>query len=657
MAEKAAETVKNVLSGFTGVPEEVREYAADAAVGLLDDMKDEDAEAIATEMKDALGPLLDGIDDAEVQALCTKIARAFKGLGADGASAGGEPEVKLDYVVKCEGIILAYAGKSLLRSSSLRLVRGRRYGIVGQNGVGKTTLLTRLDAGDIANFPTDIKVVFVRHEILANDEQNVLQYMAGVNEGSKTEVEVKKVLTDVGFTAQLLKNSVLELSGGWRMKLALAGAILSSADLLLLDEPTNHLDVASVAWLGEYLKTLTETTVVIVSHDYEFLNSVITDVVHFCEHQLIYYPDGWKSFATARPEVIKALPQKKNASYFAQMTGEIEALIKFPDPGGLEGIKSRLKPMASLKNVKYKYPGTDKQILNNVSVKLSQSSRVALIGANGAGKTTLLKLLVGDLEGGGPGNTGEVWKHQNLRVSYIAQHSMHHLEENLVLNPITYIQKRFFQGRDKELAKMVTMAMTQSDLAAKAKSGNIREIVGRAVRGGSLCYQVRKSGRRDEDESWEPMDNLKLKDPYVMKLVKGYDEKMQTLASGVDVRPITETEIRLHLENYGILDDLTTSKLKGFSGGQKSRVVIAAAMWTRPHLICLDEPTNFLDKETFNGLVRALKNFKGAVLTISHNQEFVDQVANDKWTLADGGITIQTRKEKDGDEGEEKEAE
>ena len=78
-------------------------------------------------------------------------------------------------MVKCDNIILAYAGKSLLRSSSLRLVRGRRYGIVGQNGVGKTTLLTRIDAGDIANFPTDIKVVFVRHEILANDDQNVLQ--------------------------------------------------------------------------------------------------------------------------------------------------------------------------------------------------------------------------------------------------------------------------------------------------------------------------------------------------------------------------------------------------------------------------------------------------------------------------------------------------
>ena len=503
-------------------------------------LQDEDAETIATEMQDTLGPLLEGVDEVDVQALCNKIVRAFKGLNEDGTSGSGVAEVKEDFVVKCDGIILAYAGKSLLRSSSLRLVRGRRYGIVGQNGVGKTTLLTRIDAQDIANFPQDIKVVFVRHEILANAEETVLQYAINATKGGKTEVQCRAVLTEVGFADQLqgvggapsLKNSVLELSGGWRMKLALAGAILSSADLLLLDEPTNHLDVASVAWLGEYLKTLKDTTTVIVSHDYEFLNNVISDVIHFCDHQLHYYPEGWGSFAAAKPEVIKALPQKKNASYFAKMTGEVEALIKFPDPGTLDGVKSRLKPIAKLTNVTFTYPGTDKMILNNVSVKLCMASRVALLGVNGAGKTTLLKLLVGDLDATGPGNVGEVWKHQNLRVSYIAQHSMHHLEENITLNPITYIQKRFFQGRDKELAKMVTMAMTDADKTAMAKSGNIREIVGRAVRGGSLCYQVRKTGRRNEDESWEPLDNLKLKDPYVMKLIKEYDEKMKTLASG-----------------------------------------------------------------------------------------------------------------------------
>ena len=561
MAAGAAETVREVLGGITSVPEEVRDYAADTAVSLLDDLQDEDAAAIATELQDSIGPLLEGVPETEVEAMCVKIARAFKGLAENGGDEAAAGEASENYVVKCDNIILAYAGKSLLRSSTLRLVRGRRYGIVGQNGVGKTTLLTRIDAGDIANFPKDIKVVFVRHEILANDDSDVLQYMKAANAGSKTEGEVRRVLADVGFTDDLLKNSVLELSGGWRMKLALAGALLSSADLLLLDEPTNHLDVASVAWLAQYLRTLTDTTVVIVSHDYEFLNNVITDVVHFVDHQLSYYPDGWESFAAAMPHVIKALPQKKNCSYFAKITGEIDALIKFPDPGQLDGVKSRLKPVAWLKDVSFTYPGSDKRILDQVSVKLCMASRVALLGRNGAGKTTLLKLLVGDLDGTGQANMGEViylqspclllllslslslslcarrvslslsltfslracvacawclsllacyvcllvltcmhirkhtqvWKHQNLRVSYIAQHSMHHLEDNLLLNPITYIQKRFFQGRDKELAKMAMVGMTEADHAAMAKKGNIREIVGRAVRGKSLCYQVRKS--------------------------------------------------------------------------------------------------------------------------------------------------------------------
>mmetsp|Transcript_17167 Transcript_17167/g.41137 ORF Transcript_17167/g.41137 Transcript_17167/m.41137 type:complete len:181 (+) Transcript_17167:1415-1957(+) len=167
-------------------------------------------------------------------------------------------------------------------------------------------------------------------------------------------------------------------------------------------------------------------------------------------------------------------------------------------------------------------------------------------------------------------------------------------------------------------------------------------------------------GRREDDLAWEPLSNLKCKDPYVMKLVKNYDELMKTVASGVDIRPIHETEIKRHLQNYGIEEDLATSKLKGFSGGQKSRVVLAAAMWTRPHLLALDEPTNYLDKETLNALVRAIKAFKGAVLTISHNQNFVKQVSSEQWQLDEGKVTM-LAKEKDaaeagpGDEEHEEE--
>jgi len=192
---------------------------------------------------------------------------------------------------------------------------------------------------------------------------------------------------------------------------------------------------------------------------------------------------------------------------------------------------------------------------------------------------------------------------------------------------------------------MVTIAMTEEDKTAMAKRGNIREIVGRATRGGQLCYSVRKVGRRDEDESWENIDNLKCKDPYVMKLVRNFDEKMKTSASGMDVRPIDEGEVKRHLQEYNIDEELAKSKIKGFSGGQKSRLVLAAAMWNRPHILALDEPTNYLDNETVAALVRAIKSFKGAVLTISHNHAFVDKVSNEKWELVDGRVTVHTWKD------------
>lgn len=137
------------------------------------------------------------------------------------------------------------------------------------------------------------------------------------------------------------------------------------------------------------------------------------------------------------------------------------------------------------------------------------------------------------------------------------------------------------------------------------------------------------------------VENLEKKPPYVMKLVKAYDDMLKMKASGVETRPLDETMVRHHLEFFGIMDDLASKVLKGFSGGQKSRVVIAAAMWTRPHLVCLDEPTNFLDKETFNALVRALRDFRGAVLTISHNHEFVSQVASELWRLENGTLTVE----------------
>jgi ATPase subunit of ABC transporter with duplicated ATPase domains len=162
----------------------------------------------------------------------------------------------------------------LLSKTHLLLERNHRYGLIGQNGQGKTTLLNRVAAGDIKGFPTETSVYYIQHEILSEGFIAVKEFMMGqVPEGTQEDTIVKALL-DVGFTHETMEKGVGELSGGWRMKLAIARSMLWDARILLLDEPTNHLDKAAVAWLVEKINSLVETTVLLVSHDYDFLKQV-----------------------------------------------------------------------------------------------------------------------------------------------------------------------------------------------------------------------------------------------------------------------------------------------------------------------------------------------------------------------------------------------
>ncbi len=208
-----------------------------------------------------------------------------------------------------------------------------------------------------------------------------------------------------------------------------------------------------------------------------------------------------------------------------------------------------------------------------------------------------------------------MWKHHNLRVAYIAQHSMHHLEEHVESTPLAYIQDRFYLGRDKELAKLATLALDDGERELMTQRGEIEEIIGRAERGKQLWYEVVKVGRKKDDTVWEPLEFLSKMSPYVLKLVKNYDEKMKAMASGVDIRPLTAEEVKRHLADFGINEDLVrgcaclakvwldpcnagsdtdaalggqaVSKIRRMSGGQKSRLVLAAALWGKPHIIAL----------------------------------------------------------------------
>jgi ATPase subunit of ABC transporter with duplicated ATPase domains len=155
-------------------------------------------------------------------------------------------------------------------------------------------------------------------------------------------------------------------------------------------------------------------------------------------------------------------------------------------------------------------------------------------------------------------------------------------------------------------------------------------------------YEVRKAGRTsDADNSWEPLSFLRAMPAYVMKLVHDYDERLKALQGGMEARPVTSHEVKHHLAAFGLDEELALSRIRGFSGGQKSRLVIAAAVWNRPHLIALDEPSNFLDAESLAALTQALRGFAGAVLVVSHNAAFVDAVCTERWRVEAGLVHVE----------------
>jgi energy-coupling factor transporter ATP-binding protein EcfA2 len=174
----------------------------------------------------------------------------------------------------------------------------------------------------------------------------------------------------------------------------------------------------------------------------------------------------------------------------------------------MQGIRSKSAPIIKLEGIEFMYPGAEKAVLKNADMRISMGSRLALLGANGAGKTTLMKVLVGELMP--TPDKGVHWIHHNLRLSYIAQHSMHHLESCLEASPAAYIQRRFGKGEDKEMLEMERMKLTAEEEEEKAKRGNICEIQDRVLKGKQMYYGVIKTGQYPPDKlEWIPETNIK----------------------------------------------------------------------------------------------------------------------------------------------------
>lgn len=537
---------------------------------------------------------------------------------------------------------LAYGAKILLNKTQFRLKRNRRYGLCGPNGAGKSTLMRAIANGQVEGFPTqeECKTVYVEHDIDGTHaETSVLEFVLEDGNVDLTAAVVEAKLREFNFSDAMINMPIQSLSGGWKMKLALARAVLKNADILLLDEPTNHLDTVNVAWLVNYLQTCGITSI-IVSHDSGFLDKVTQYIIHYEGFKLRKYKGNLSEF-------VKKCPSAQ--SYYELGASDLE--FSFPEPGFLEGVKTKQKAIVKVSNMTFQYPGTTKPQIQDINFQCSLSSRIAVIGPNGAGKSTLINVLTGELLP----TSGDVYVHENARIAYIKQHAFAHIDNHLDKTPSEYIQWRFQTGEDRETMDRASRVISEEDENNMNKifrvEGSSRRIAGiHSRRKFKNSYEYEISWTLGDNigmknERWVPMmsvDNTWLPRGELMethsKMVAEVDMK-EALASG-QFRPLTRKEIEEHCAMLGLEAELVShSRIRGLSGGQKVKLVLAACTWQRPHLIVLDEPTNYLDRDSLGALSKALKAFAGGIVIITHSAEFTKDLTEEVWAVLDGRMT------------------
>jgi elongation factor 3 len=542
---------------------------------------------------------------------------------------------------------LAYGGRILLTGAALHLLRGRRYGLCGPNGAGKTTLLKTIARGDLEGFPSksELRSVYVGHDIDASTAAaSAVDWIfedpevKTLKPQPPTRSEVESALEEMGFSATMRGAAVASLSGGWRMKLALARAAILRADILLLDEPTNHLDVANVAWLEDWLVAAPRVAAVVVSHDAPFLESIATDIINFETGKLVHYHGGLREFVAARPEAAAFLEGGEGDDGAAQRRRGPAFVL--PDPGYLDGIKTRTQPVMRLNDVSFRYPGAAAPLLNHITLRASMGSRVAVTGANGAGKSTLVKLLIGELS---PENGG-AWRHPNLRVAYVAQHAFHHIEDHLDRTPAEYFWWRFGGGDDREALRAIAAKVSPEAAAARdaaiARGERVVDYLNsRRMNGKSKDYEYEAAwvGQSSRQNSW--LSRKELRDVWSAEaMAEALDARLAAFRTH---RPLSTPVVTAHLAGFGLTGEVASAtRIAGLSGGQKVRLVLAGAMWVQPHFLVLDEPTNYLDAGALDALAAGIAGFRGGSLMITHHAAWAAELCTEEWVVQGGGLTV-----------------
>jgi ATP-binding cassette subfamily F protein 3 len=502
--------------------------------------------------------------------------------------------------------------KLVLDRSSLTIQPGEKVGLVGRNGAGKSSLFSLLagrlhaDAGDLA-LPARWRIGEVAQEMPETDEGATDFVLAGDTALAEAEAELARaeasddghamahaheaiseaggfdarpraqaMLLGLGFKSAELDAPVSSFSGGWRMRLQLARALMCPADLMLLDEPTNHLDLDALVWLEAWLQRYSGTMIVI-SHDREFLDAVTKVTVHLDETKLVRYTGNYTAFEEMRSIRLEQAQQsfekqkermahlqkfidrfKAKASKAKQAQSRVKALARmeklapvltsadfqfeFREPQSLPN------PMLAFADVACGYRGEDgsetRRIVDHIDRSVLAGQRIGILGANGQGKSTFVKTIAGDLAP----LSGEIVAGKGLTIGYFAQ------QELDVLSPA-----------DGPLMHMVRLARD----------------VGPAAR---------------------------------------------------------EQELRDFLGSFRFTGEMVQQAVGTLSGGEKARLVLAMLVWQRPNLLLLDEPTNHLDLTTREALSMALNEFEGTVMLVSHDRALLREVCDEFWLVTRGGL-------------------
>ncbi|MES2952469.1 MAG: ATP-binding cassette domain-containing protein [Pseudomonadota bacterium] len=526
-------------------------------------------------------------------------------------------------MITLKNVTLRRGAKVLLDSTSVTLNPGEKVGLVGRNGAGKSSLFALLngslheDAGEYY-IPTqwrmgqvaqdmpetdqsatdfvvegDTQLLAAQEEVTASEatedyDRMAHAYMALQDAGAHdAPARAQALILGLGFKTHELTNPVNSFSGGWRMRLQLARALMCPSDLLLLDEPTNHLDLDALVWLEAWLKKY-EGTMVVISHDREFLDAVTNVTLHIDAGKLVRYGGNYSKFEDLRSEQM-ALQQtafskqqdkiahlqkfiarfKAKASKAKQAQSRVKALdrmekiapllseadftFEFKEPANLPN------PMLSMSGVSFGYPppedapdGTPHTVIvRNVSKSVLAGQRIGILGANGQGKSTLVKTVARDLAAIG----GEITEGKGLNIGYFAQ------QELDVLRPA-----------DNPLEHMIRLV------------------------------------------------------------------KEMTVAGKIGGQQTREQDLRSFLGTFNFGGDMVKQAVGSMSGGEKARLVLCMIVWQRPNLLLLDEPTNHLDLATREALSMALNEFEGTVMLVSHDRALLRAVCDEFWMVSRGGV-------------------